>query len=535
MKPFALPLPFEEPLPRVKPPTLRTVDIPPVPPPGARAQARRRAVWLALHLQGWSLHAALAALNDSERRTLIEQPLAVVDSDRRASVLARNKLAAGYGIRVGHSLNAAIALCADTQFLPRDENREVELLQHVADLCVQYTSFVSVQPPNEVLLEVRGSFRLFGGIAALLERVRSDMQKQGFAPQLALSSTSRSALWLARTDGTTRIVPPRELIPSIARLPVSLLHWPADLELRLARFGVSCIGDLLRLPRGSLARRIGYERLAELDQAVGRHPEARKVHRSAEHYEDRILLDFEIETTGLLSLVIEKRLQRLAYFLTSRNLAIDAVLIDLHHREQRVTPVKIGLASATADVTHVTKLMHEHLSRIELHAPVVEVRIRVEQLCPAPSLSRELFHSTCSADAVAASTELQARLLEQLRSRLGAQAIVSLRTSADYRAEVAHLATSAGIKSSPTSCVLPDSLPPRPLWLLSEPRAICTTSRQAKSLDRLRGPERIESGWWDEHPVARDYYHVRSPQGALAWVYEDRLHAGYWYLHGLFA
>jgi protein ImuB len=460
----------------------------------------------------------------------------VVDGDRRSSVLACNELAASFGIRVGHSLNATIALCADTQFLPRNDSREVELLQEVAARCEQYTSFVSLQPPNEVLLEVRGSFRLFGGIAAFLERVRGDFKACGFMPQLTLSSTSQSALWLARGAATPRVVRPRELIACIARLPVSLLHWPTDLELRLTRFGVLCIGDLLRLPRGSLARRIGHDRLAELDRAVGRHPETRKAHSPAEQYQDRILLDFDIETTSLLSIVIEKRLQRLARYLTARNLAIDQLHIDLLHRERRVTPVKIGLASPTADVAHVTRLMHEHLSHVELSAPVVEVQISIERLRPAPALSRELFRSIPSSEAAAASTEPQARLLEQLRSRLGSQAIVCLRAFADHRPECAHLTPPAEIQSAhPSSCVIPDTLAPRPLWLLPESRPICTTPGEAAKLKRLRGPERIEGGWWDGHCVVRDYYHVRSPQGALAWVYQDRAHAGQWCLHGLFA
>lgn len=533
MKPFALPLPFADPAPRItRVPVLRTVQTPAAPPPQPDTQARRRAVWLAVHLQGWPIHTALSALTDPARSVLIEQPLAVVNGDRHSTVAACNERAATFGIRAGHSLNAAIALCADTQFLPRDENREVDLLQQVASHCEQYTSLISVQPPNEVLLEVRGSFRLFGGIIPLLERVRADFEARGFTPQLALSATSRSALWLARSTATPKIVRPRELIACIARLPVSLLHWPADLELRLTRFGILCIGDLLRLPRGSLARRIGHERLTELDQAVGRHPEIRHAHRSAELYEDRILLDFEIETTALLSRIIDQRLARLARFLTSRNLAVDQVLIDLLHREQAMTPVKIGLASPTADVAHVTKLMHEHLAQVQLCAPVVEVKIRVERLRPATQRSRELFRSLPAADAASASTEAQARLLEQLRARLGPQAIVCLRTFADHRPERAQRTPLAQIDQA-SACIVPATLAPRPLWLLPEPRPISTT--QPQSLKRLRGPERIEGGWWDGHTVARDYYHARSSHGALAWVYQDPRHAGQWCLHGLFA
>jgi protein ImuB len=50
----------------------------------------------------------------------------------------------------------------------------------------------------------------------------------------------------------------------------------------------------------------------------------------------------------------------------------------------------------------------------------------------------------------------------------------------------------------------------------------------------LRGPERIESGWWDQDDVRRDYYLARTGEGAQVWVFRDR-RDGAWYLQGLWA
>src|SRR5690606_34567534 len=118
--------------------------------------------------------------------------------------------------------------------------------------------------------------------------------------------------------------------------------------------------------RGGLARRIGYERLAERDRAVGRQPEVRRDFVVPERYEDRVLLDFEIETTGLLSMIIERRLQRLQKFLSRRNLALDQLHIELQHRDKAITPLAIGLADATADMSHVAQLLREQLGRVQL-------------------------------------------------------------------------------------------------------------------------------------------------------------------------
>ena len=71
----------------------------------------------------------------------------------------------------------------------------------------------------------------------------------------------------------------------------------------------------------------------------------------------------------------------------------------------------------------------------------------------------------------------------------------------------------------------------RPLWLLQQPEPL---PRGLTGLQRLRGPERIESGWWDGHDVARDYYVVSDPQGAELWVFRERQPPQRWFIHGLF-
>jgi protein ImuB len=55
----------------------------------------------------------------------------------------------------------------------------------------------------------------------------------------------------------------------------------------------------------------------------------------------------------------------------------------------------------------------------------------------------------------------------------------------------------------------------------------------AGSLQLASEPERIESGWWDEHDVARDYYTAIGPHGQRLWIYRD-LANGVWHLHGIF-
>ena len=75
------------------------------------------------------------------------------------------------------------------------------------------------------------------------------------------------------------------------------------------------------------------------------------------------------------------------------------------------------------------------------------------------------------------------------------------------------------------------------MWLLPQPQALNTQQGRpyyAGLLTLIQGPERIESGWWDQHPVIRDYYIAHHPCGHLYWLFKH-LKEQRWYLHGLFA
>ena len=78
----------------------------------------------------------------------------------------------------------------------------------------------------------------------------------------------------------------------------------------------------------------------------------------------------------------------------------------------------------------------------------------------------------------------------------------------------------------------------RPLWVLREPQLLDNDRngpRYHGPLQLQAGPERLETGWWDDDGVARDYYVAVNPRGVHLWVYRDRSPtSGHWYLHGMF-
>jgi protein ImuB len=468
---------------------------------------------------------------------LLQQPLVVLDQDRQRRVLSANHMALASGVRPGHTLNAALALCAQLQLLPRDVHAEKKLLAGLAAWAQRYTPLVSVEAPNELLLEVRGSLRLFGGVTALLKDIEQSLQLQQLAAGMALSSTARASLCLARCARSTGvngalIATPLQLKAALSALAIGCLHWPVTIEVRLARFGITRLGELWRLPRADLARRIGVRYLRELDALLGRQVELRQPFKVAPIYRDHRELDFEISSTSLLEQVLLSALQRLQRYLREHDLALGRVHIQLQHREQEPTRLCVALATPSAEMQRVANLLHEQLQRLVLPAPVLEIKLHVKQLLAAQGMAADMLAGITQSRPAQSQMELLGRLLERLQVRLGKAAIRSLQVHADHRPEYAQKTQPASLHVNANSVELPVLPILRPLWLLPEPLPFTSEVKPA-ALQPIQGPERIEAGWWSDVPIKRDYYVIRQGHQSC-WVFKDLLQPSGWYVHGWF-
>ena len=521
---------FEAPA-RTVSPALAAIESPSTHSLPPRASSRKRSqAWLALHLASLSLAAAYRAASADRRAVLDNSPWAVINDDRLKHVVACDRHAWERGVRPGHRMNAAIALCGSLELVSRNLATEAQLIEHIATACLNYTSAVSIQPPNEILLEVRGSLRLFGGPTALLERVQTDLAPLGAGLQMALAPTARGAQWIARASIEPSIFLPRQLAPGLNSLPIAALQWPLTIELQLARFGVTCVGDLMRLSRKDLARRIGLAPVRELQQALGRTPWLHHGWALPPSYHDRVLFDFEVETTGLLERLLERPFARLKRALIGASRQIDELAITLKHREG-ATPLTLRLQHTTADTAHLAKLLHEHLDRLVLRAPVREVTFDVPRLLVARPHNQSLAVEPSSRGSEEGIAELKARLLEQLQSRFGVQMIRALALHAHH---VPERAQRPGAPSqSATSIHIPPRLPRRPLWFLREP-TLATAQYRRGELRIESSPETIESEGWDSPRVRRAYYRARTSDGVQCWIFRDLAAPHDWYVHGLF-
>jgi protein ImuB len=518
-----------------------------------RAAAKGSELWLAIHLP----HYVLESLR---RRTLAAQPVAghdpgiatvVVDMEGGGKVVCAGDAAAIVaGVTRGMALNSALALLPGLHVLARDAQAERALLEAVATRAIGFTPRVVLEPPDAVLLEVRGSLRLFGGVRRFIAQVREWLQSLGLAPLLALTPTPLASLWFARMGEEVALRNRDGLASRLARLPIACARWPEKHLEALAAMGVRTIGDCLKLPRDGFARRFAPQMLRALDRAVGCAPDPRVAFVPRERYSVRRDLEPEISDTERLVRAAGPLVDELCSFLELRCCGVDVLDLSLLHRDAPPTRVCLRFAEPTAQAGRIAEQLRERLARTELPGPVRALRLRSGPLVVADQEAGDLF-----ARARSRSTSVP-QLVERLRARLGADAVYGMQVVPEHRPESAwekgdilpgrgHSPGGGHSPFRPTLHVaemtkgnvpLRGNVPPRPLWLLAEPQPLDGREhpRYEGRLEFEEGPERIESGWWDGRDVRRDYYVARTAGGMRLWVFRERRAEGRWFLHGVF-
>ncbi len=491
-----------------------------------------RELWLAVHLP----HYVLESLQPQAAA-----PVAVVDLERGAKVVcACDAQAAAAGIVPGMALNSALALQPGLHVLSRDASRERALLEAVATAALDFTSRVNLEPPDAVLLEVRGSLRLFGGARRLCELLRQRLQACGLEPRIALTPAPLASLWFARAGEEVVLRRPDALPARLAPLPLVATRWPERALQSLATMGARTVGDCLRLPRDGFARRFEPRMRLELDRALGRAADPRAAFVAAERFVARRDFEPELTDTERLQRACGPLLDELCAFLQGRGAAIEALELRLLHREAPATRLRLRFAEPVAAAARITTLLRERLARVALPEAVRAVRLRSGRLVEARATAGDLFALDRRRQASAVP-----QLVERLRARLGGEAVHGLHLVPEHRPESAQrngdihtFAAPASAGASPLRNRKTGDRPQflRPVWLLAEPQPLegGEQPRYEGLLELEADPERIESGWWDGHDVRRDYYVARNPAGVRLWIFRERRAQGGWFLHGVF-
>lgn len=498
-----------------------------------------------------ALHCPTLSLDWIERRfpvALIPAMAATIRKGNQVYIRQANKPAQQQGVATHQPLASALSLFPDLVVVEHDPHEEMKALREAAYAAFRFTPHVVMQGSG-LITEVSESLKLFGGLKKLCRLLNQAVAAQGLQLCVGIAPTAKGAWLLAQSAPLKTVINGagsrfQSLLDS---LPIYLLESAQPYLEGIRGIGCKTLADLRQLPRSGLARRFGPDLLIELDRACGDSPDPQQWLEVPEYFQQKTELMTQVESVELIWVPVQRMIGQMCGWLSLRHAAVLEFSFVLHHeyslrQPHKSTPLHIKLSEQSDDAEHLMLLLRERLERMEIAAPVCGLELIADQITAGTNPNLELFPTSQSE-----ATSLN-RFIEKVSSRLGPQAITGLNVIPDHRPECSQrfqpLEMSRESNASCRKAIPSASASPlaRPAWLMKAPLELKVQRHKpvyGSPLKLIAGPERIEAGWWDDAPIARDYFIAENALGQLLWIYREHNPAAGnngndWYLQGLF-
>lgn len=456
-------------------------------------------------------------------------------------------VALSLGLTPGMVAAHARALVSDLDVRDADPAGDQAWLDRLALHGVtHWTPTASVSGGDGLWLDLSGTTHLFGGEEHFCRRLLRFLQRLGFTARIAIAGAPGAAHALARYGGRDILVLDTGAEASaLAELPIAALRLEAAAQMAAARFGLERVADLIRLPRGPMAKRLGLAAVTRLDQALGHvaEPITPVVPFEAPQVSRRLLEP--IGTPESITQVISDLVDDLIAVLRERGLGVRTALLLAERVDGEAQRIVIGASRATRDAKHLKRMFGLKLDRIEPGLGIEAMHLAVPHSEP---LGASAAGSLIKSDV--AVTDL-APAIDQLVGRAGETAVFR---AAPNESDVPERAIRRVGPLDEPGCWPRWKRPVRMLrrpehlthvvaLLPDHPPRRFTWRGQAYRVTAGDGPERIHGEWWrtdNELWAVRDYFRVEVESGERFWLFrrgdgvEPETGDLSWYIHGMF-
>ncbi|MGW4799026.1 DNA polymerase IV, partial [Nonomuraea sp. NPDC004297] len=213
------------------------------------------------------MDAFFASVELLERPELRGCPVIVGSPAGRGVVLSATYEARAFGVHSAMPMSRARRLCPRATVIPPSHGKYSEVSKGVMEIFHAITPLVEPIASDEAFLDVGGARRRLGPPAAVAAMIREQvLDRFGITCSVGVASSkfvAKLASKQCKPDGLL-VVPAGQVVDFLHPLPVSALWGVGErTEQSLVRLGIRTVGDLARVPSGTLQR--------ELGQAVGAH------------------------------------------------------------------------------------------------------------------------------------------------------------------------------------------------------------------------------------------------------------------------
>ena len=461
---------------------------------------------------------------------LADRPLAIVVArensaiENEASLLGNTRIdevsreARSLGIFPEMTIAAARAKSADLSVRVVPERAAKDALARIAELALAFGATVAFDTETHVVwADVTGCAHIHDpdldrGENILANALFDKVSALGHDASVAVADGPRVAAMFSKVldavqDDRVLVVPREKTKEAIHALPVAALPLDDAAKHWLARLGIKTAADLAKLPRASLASRLGVQARALFSLFDASDTTPLDPYRPPETPLERVELEYGIEGGEALLFVMRTLTTRLSARLEGRALGATEITMTFEldvaakkqgkSRRSRVDRT-IVLAAPIRNASELFAVVRARIEAAErrretFQAPILAVELAATKLSRAPARNLDLLDTESRA----------ARLLPQLAAELTADlgenraGMLALESSLDPLERVRLVPYEERNASLSVSADVPE--PSR--FLQGEPSGRGTSLPAACELMMIDGPTRLISrtawiAWW---------------------------------------
>lgn len=513
--------------------------------PRATLPGRARQRYLVLHLPAFALERCGFDASDLA--------VCVAESKQAMRLVSLTPAALKQGLCIGMTLGEARAQEPSILVHPFEPAEHLQDRQALLEAFSGFSDRLSLWGSQDLLMEISGVIRIFGGEQSLIEHIRSRAGELGHVCRVGVADDPHTAWAVATYAVKDTCVAVGQSHEALASLPFEALQPSGELAQSIRVLGIRTVGEWASLDAASVAGRFGKEGIQLHRIARGSGAELVPWNQLGLHrFAERAVLGEASSRLEPIYFVLPGLLTQLQESLEKAEALV--VRLAVHLILERGTPyvLRLRVGQPTRQSERLRQVLMVRLEQLRLDAPVEEVLLEVEEHTKQLGWQPGLFGRKQENEPL---HDVLARLTTAMGegSVVGAVCSEALRPEHGWKSREFHLGEPLPLavqhrrsKEDPVHQQRQwetQGPRPRPLCLLNRPERVELQVEQGEpkrvrlggswySVERCEGPERLSGEWWSaDGPWSRDYWVVRTSLGA-GWCFCDRDQAWWW--HGWF-
>jgi protein ImuB len=497
---------------------------------------RFAAIWFRYLKTDWMINRRLELKNS---------PFALAVPDHgRMRITEVSALAKSKGISAGMIVADAKITLPDIQVFDDPPALSQKLLNKLCLWHTRFTPITAIDPNEGLILDITGCTHLWGSEEAYLKAIITKLKGLGFHVRAAIADTIGTAWAVCRYGKIKAIIKPGEQAEALMPLPPAALRLETSIVERLQKLGFYQISSFIEMERSALRRRFGQQLLLRLDQALGNEEEFIAPVFPIEPYNERLPCLEPIQTITGIEIALQRLLQTLCKRLQQEGKGLRKASFKGYRIDGKTEEITISTNHPSNNSSHLFKLFELKILAID---PAFGIELftleafQVETIRPL----QETFWTTNSS----LESRAIAELLDRLESKFGNN-IIHRYLPDEHHLPERSVKPAASLQEKPATAWPVNK--PRPIQLLQTPHPVEVTAPipdyppmnfrykgKLHTIQKADACERIESEWWLDGSLPRDYYIVEDDEGKRYWLfrlgYYSENKTPSWFIHGFFA